>query len=82
MAVKARFWVRDITLHGNSEHIDVVLVPVIRSVGMPGDGENVDWAKYTPSGEIKLNVSAAGGQQFFLDNRGKDVAITFEAIPE
>lgn len=82
MAVKARFWVKTVTLNGNSEHIDVVLAPVIRSVGQPGDGQNVDWAKYTPSGEIRLNVSAAGGQQFFKDNLGKDVAITFEAISE
>lgn len=80
MAVKARFWVREVTKFGNTDHMSVTLHPVIRSVGQPGDGENTDWSKFTPSGEIKLNLSAIGAQQWFEDRLGKDVAITFDDV--
>lgn len=80
MSVAARFWVQKITKQaasqGNVTRI-VELAPVIRSTSQPGDGQNVDWSKYTPSGLITLTVSAEAGGQWFEDRLGQDVAITF-----
>lgn len=73
MAVNARFWVRELTEFGNADNIKVTLAPVLRN---GGDG-NVDWAKFTPSGEITLFVSAEGAQEYFRSRVGKDIAITF-----
>lgn len=78
--VKALFYVSLIE-KTPSDYISVTLMPVTRSInkdGSPYTSENVDWAKYTPSGQIKMNVSTAtGAAQFFEDNLGKDVPITF-----
>lgn len=73
MAVKARFWIREITKFGNAGNNKVVLSPVTRNTE-----DNVQWSKYTPSGEITLFITTEGAQQWFEDRIGKDVAITFE----
>lgn len=74
MAVKARFYVKELTQRANgANNLEVVLAAVTRDTS-----DNVDWAKYTPSGEIKLYVTAEGAQEFFLSRLGEDVAITFE----
>lgn len=75
--VRARFWVREITAYGNADNIKVSLSPKTRS----GEGDNVDWSKYTPSGEITLSITTEGAQEWFRDRLGKDVAITFEDVP-
>ena len=82
MAVKARFWVSEIIHHGNSENRTVTMKPVIRSVGQPGDGQNKDWSKYTPSGEYKMVVTNEGAQQWFEDRLGKDISITFDDVED
>lgn len=83
MAVKARFWVQKVTkqaVSGGAVTRIVELAPVIRSTGQPGDGENVDWSKYTPSGVITLTVTADGAGEWFEERLGQDVAITFDDV--
>jgi hypothetical protein len=85
MAVKARFWVQKITRQAvskNNVQRIVELAPVIRGAGHPdgGDKDNLDWSKYTPSGNITLTVSADGAGEWFESMLGEDVAITFEAV--
>ena len=78
--VRARFWVQSVTKKAAAKGqftTSVELAPVIRSTGQPGDGQNVDWSKFTPSGKIELTVSAEGAQGWFEDRIGEDIAITF-----
>ena len=85
MAVKARFWVQSFSkqaVSGGGVSAHVELKPVIRSTGQPGDGQNIDWSKYTPSGLIQLTVSQEGAQQWFEERLGKDVAITFDDVAD
>lgn len=77
--VQARFWVQSVTkraVSGGEINREVILAPVIRS----GEDGNVDWSKYTPSGEIRLTVSADAAGTWFEDRLGKDVAITFADV--
>lgn len=83
MAVKARFWVQKVTKQaasGGAVTRIVELAPVIRASQLPGAEGNVDWSKYTPSGSITLTVSKDGAGQWFEDQLGKDVAITFDVV--
>lgn len=82
MAIKARFWVAELTLHGNTGNQTVVLKPVVRSTGQPGDGQNIDWSKFTPSGEFRMTVTAEGAQQWFQDRLGKDISITLDDVED
>lgn len=75
--VRARFWVREIAKYGNTDNVKVTLAPVTRSTS-----DNVEWSKYTPSGEITLQVTAEGAQRWFEERLGKDVAITFDDVEE
>lgn len=75
MYVSARFWVDEIKTRGyNPDVAEVLLRPTCR-----GD-ENKAWAKATPDGEIRLMINNPAAAQFFKDNQGKDVAITFEEV--
>lgn len=80
MAVAARFWVQSVKKTQGSQEInrEVVLQPVVRATGLAGANGNINWAKYTPSGNILLQVNAEPAGQWFEDRIGKDVAITFE----
>lgn len=83
MAVNARFWVQKVTkqaVSGGEFSREVTLQPVVRAGGLPGAEGNVDWSKYTPSGEIRLVVSAQPAGEWFEDRIGKDVAITFDDV--
>ena len=46
--------------------------------------DNIDWAKYSPAGQITMSVSdeAGGAFETFEALLGKDVSLTFEAIPD
>lgn len=82
MSVKARFYVNQIIKTPNP-YIGVTLMPVVRAHGLPGAEGNVDWAKYTPSGKIEMNVSTESkAAAWFEDHLGKDVSITFDEIEE
>lgn len=81
MAVKARFWVQKVTkqaVSGGELSREVTLQPVIRAGGLPGAEGNVDWSKYTPSGDMRLVVTAAGAGDWFEERIGKDVSITLD----
>jgi len=89
MAVKARFWVQKIekVVSGSAApgqvpnlNMWVSLAPVVRSTGQPGDGQNKDWSKYTPAGEVRMCLTAEGAQKWFEDRIGKDVSITFDDV--
>lgn len=83
--VKARFWVQSFQKQASSAGsmvMHVALAPVVRSTGQSGDGQNIDWSKYTPSGGIQLTVSQEGAQDWFESRLGKDVAITFEDVAD
>lgn len=75
MAVKALFYVQGIektvVSQGNT-NMKVTLLPVTRATD-----DNIEWAKYTPGGKIELWVTQAGAQDFYEENLGKDVPITF-----
>lgn len=79
MAVSARFYVSTVTQRATGqtkpEGGEIILAPAYK------DGANKDWAKYTPSGSITLNVN---GPAFgwFRDHLGQDVHITFDDVPE
>lgn len=46
--------------------------------------DNVDWAKYSPSGQITMSVSQEAGGAFETFERllGRDVSLTFEEITD
>ena len=81
--IHARFWVQKVTKQavsaGNIQRT-VELAPVVRPAPSDDGKGNVDWAKYTPSGEIRLTVSAEGAGEMFDAALGKDVAITFDIL--
>lgn len=79
--VLARFWVQSVkktASAGQEVTREVILQPVIRPSGVDGSDGNTNWSKYTPSGEIRLVVTAAPAGEWFEERIAKDIAITFE----
>lgn len=79
MAVQARFWVQSVkktAAAGGEITREVILAPVIS----PLQGNN-NWSKYTPSGEIRLVVTAEGAGEWFEERLVKNLAITFDDAP-
>jgi hypothetical protein len=76
MSVRARFWIQKITKQATGPDA------VVRPSQMPGANGNVEWSKYTPSGSITMTVSADAAGKWFESMLGKDVAITFDAVPD
>ena len=76
--VSARFYVSEITHYGNSDQSRVTLLPAY------GDGQNADWAKYTPSGKVELNITAGtSAESFFRDllrDKAHNIAIEFSVV--
>jgi hypothetical protein len=77
--VTARFYVHQITDFGNTDNINVVLQPAY------SEGQNKDWAKYTPSGKIELSVHQdAAAADFFrelIHAKDKNIAVEFSVVP-
>ena len=76
MQITARFYVSQIT-KSPSDYGTVTLQPAYK------DGKNKEWAKYTPSGRIDLNVGVElpAFKEFERAMSEKlDIAITFEAL--
>ena len=69
MSVKAKFEVASITDFGTQKEVNLQAVY--------GDGDaNKEWSKYTPSGNIKINITNPDAfNQFEV---GKDYYVTFE----
>lgn len=79
--IAARFWVQSVkktVVNTNALAREVILAPVVRPQNVDGADGNVEWSKYTPSGEIRLVITADATGQRFEDALGKDVAITME----
>lgn len=76
--VTARFYVQEIKDFGNSDYSQVVLTPAY------GDGQNKDWAKYTPSGRIEMNIGTdLPAMQFFRDllrDKDHNIAVEFSVV--
>lgn len=68
--ISARFQVYAITHTGT--HADVVLRPGASTA-------NVAWSKYTPSGEIRMSLTAPSAISFFVERIGKEVDILLGA---
>lgn len=75
MAVKARFYVNSVQRNASGT------ATVRLNPSMKGEA-NKEWSKYTPSGEIVLNVTelAEPALAEFEDGIGQDFDITFERI--
>ncbi len=85
MSVNARFWVQSVkktAVSGGDVAREVTLAPVVRAGGLPGAEGNVNWSKYTPSGEIRLVVTSGPAGEWFEDHLAKDVAITFSDVED
>lgn len=75
--VRARFYVESVTKSAyNPEAREVTL-------SAAGRGEtNKEWAKYTPSGKITMQVNNPSAAAWFDENLGRDLEITFAVVPE
>lgn len=60
MRMTLRFYVNTITEHAGGQHT-VVLQPSYK------DGANKEWAKFTPSGRIELNLSQEAAIEFYTE---------------
>lgn len=78
--VTARFYVSKITDYGNTDQCLVELAPAY------SDGQNKDWAAYTPSGKIELSIGAGlPAAAFFRDllrDKDRNVAVEFSVVPK
>lgn len=80
MAVQARFWVQSVKKTKVSDGFarEVIMAPVIRPSNIEGGKGNVEWSKYTPSGEIRLVVTDERAGQWYEDRIGEDIAILMD----
>lgn len=74
MAVAARFKIESTIKNESTEGVLVSLSATVDRVG------NEDWAKYTPAGQISMNVNGPAGS-WFEERRGQVVALTFDDAP-
>lgn len=75
MSVAARFWVQSVkksAAAGQGVTREVILQPVVSPTH-----DNENWSKYTPSGEIRLVVTAEPAGEWFEERIAKNIAITF-----
>lgn len=82
MAVKARFFVAELTLYTNDLGGYADPPPMAKVVMRPvSRGEaNKEWASATPSGEFQMTVRGSA-VPFFYERLKKEVSITIEDIP-
>jgi hypothetical protein len=81
MAVRARFWVQKVVksaVSGGGINYEVFLAPVVRPTGNPGGDGNIDWSKYTPSGEMRFVVSVENTGKWYEARIGKDISILMD----
>lgn len=75
MAVQARFFVQSFTRSAASDHTQLTLVASSRGA------ENKSWAKWTPTGKLEMSVTNGPAADWFIEQLGKDIALTFEPRP-
>lgn len=73
MAVNARFTIDRVTKHAAFQGVEVHMSPVI------GRG-NEEWAKYTPSGELRMNVNGPAAS-WFEERLGQQLTLAFDDAP-
>jgi len=75
-AVEARFFVSGYERRAyDPEATEVTLVAVSR-------GEhNKNWARATPSGQIKMTIKNASAASWFVGQLGAEIAVTFRPAP-
>lgn len=66
-AVKAVFYVQEVTFTANGQG-RIKATPVAK-------GPYAEYSKYTPSGLLEFTCLNEAATQFFMDRRGKDVAL-------
>lgn len=82
MAVKARFVVNSIThTKVGGGWASPAPVGAVKLGAAYGD-QNKEWAAATPSGVIDLTIGNPAALEFFNENLGETVEITFDTIKE
>jgi hypothetical protein len=74
MSVAARFKVERAVRSEGSEGVIVHLSAAVNE-------DNSDWAKYTPAGQITMNVNGPAAS-WFEERKGHVLAITFDETPK
>ena len=78
MAVRAKFYVQSVKHYAYDVNaIEVELNAVTRKTD-----DNAAWCKATPSGTLKMNVTAQPAADIFKALLGKDVWIDFAPVEE
>lgn len=75
MSVAARFKIDQATR--NVSGTEGVLVSMSAAI----DEDNSEWAKYTPAGQISMNVNGPAAA-WFEEHAGEVLAITFDETPK
>ncbi len=75
-AVEARFFVSGYERRAyDPEATEITLAAVSR-------GEhNKNWARATPSGQIKMTIKNEGAASWFIDQLGQEIAVHFTPAP-
>lgn len=74
--INARFYVAEVgPQFAGQTGGQVTLRAVVRATD-----DNIEWSKYTPSGELRISVTQDAVFEMFGAHRGKDVAITMELL--
>lgn len=87
MSIKARFYVSKFEKQVVGPVVDgkpaLQALVTLNAVTRETD-DNIQWAKYSPSGQITMSVSqeAGGAYEAFEELLGHDVSLTFEPIEE
>lgn len=82
--MRARFWVGTISkapASGNRENGEKNFTGTVNlNAVQRKTGDNVEWASYTPSGTLTMNVNA-NALDWFLEHQGEDVYLDITPIP-
>src|SRR6516164_6478384 len=74
--VKAKFFVAGVEVTG--QYPEGSRQGNVRMQAVSRGAVNASWASATPSGEFKMYISNPGAFEWFLENAGKEVAITVD----
>ena len=79
MKTTLRFYVSEITHYAGNDNVKITLKPAYNN----GKG-NESWAKFTPSGEITINVNNPSAIEFYemAMKDSADIHITMERVDE
>jgi hypothetical protein len=80
MKVRAKFRITGITLYESPEGSGQVTL----TAGNDKEGDNTDWSKWTPSGQITMTITNPDAFKQFIDafHKKQRVYVDFNALPE